>query len=151
MHKHRSTEFCGGLEHGKKVRVIKVLVARATTKHRSRQSKIPHASLKFERSVCRRGRRQRGEPLEPCGIARDGSSNQIIGALRQGHAFFRLEVVQGWSGHRQNLHLYPAFVHKSYPTLFQVAEPFLDLAPVEPGSALLANRGRCPRSTNISG
>jgi hypothetical protein len=58
--------------------------------------------------------------------------------------------VQGWRGHRENLYIHPAFIHKRYAPLPQIVQPLLNFSPIEPGGTLLPDRRRCPHRSNFS-
>jgi hypothetical protein len=53
-----------------------------------------------------------------CGPDARRETRPSVGSSRANDAFFRLEIVQGWSGHEKHLNIYHALVHqRMHPAL----------------------------------
>jgi hypothetical protein len=57
---------------------------------------------------------------------------------------FRFEVVQGGRGHRENLYIDPAFIHKRDAPLPQIVQPLLNVCPIERRGAFLPKSETLP-------
>lgn len=112
---------------------------------------MTHAALQFKCGLGGGGGRQGGKALEAGGMLGDRGSQQLVGALRQGHALRRFEVVQAGCRHGEDLHIDAAFVHERQPHFPEIIEPLFDLTPVERCGTFCSDGGGGPGCADASG
>ena len=92
--------------------MIQVLIASAAAEHRSRESKLRHTALKFQRGARRRRGGQHGETLKACWVFCHGYGQQIVGLARPCYALSRFKVMKARGSHGKHLRINPALVHQ---------------------------------------